>query len=46
MARLDRNKPNLRLIKGGKKDVNWQLIINVSFLFLILGLYTLVLTGR
>lgn len=46
MARLDRNKPNLKLIQGGKKDINWQKIYNISLLISVIALYILVLAGR
>lgn len=47
MARLDRkNRPNLTLIQGGKKDKNWQKIYNVGLLVLVLGLYVLFLIGH
>lgn len=45
MARLDRNKPDLKLIRGEKKEVNWQKIYNVSLLILVFGLYVLFLIG-
>lgn len=46
MARLDRAKPDLRLIQGGKKDTNWQQIFNISITMLVVLAYVLVLTGR
>ncbi len=46
MARLDRKKPNLKLIQGGKKDTDWQQVFNIGVLVLLLGIYTIVLIGR
>ena len=46
MARLDRNRPDLKLIRGGKKDTDWQKIYNVTLLVLVTGLYILLLIGR
>lgn len=46
MARLDRTKPDLQLIRGGKKDRNWQQIFNISITVLVVIAYILVLTGR
>lgn len=46
MARLDRDKSHLKLIKGGKKDINWQKVYNIALLCLVVGLYVLFLIGR
>lgn len=47
MARHDRsNRPNLRLIQGGKQNKNWQKYYNIAFLILIAGLYALFLMGH
>lgn len=46
MARLDRNRPDLKLIRGGKKDTNWQKIYNITLLVLVVSLYVLFLIGR
>lgn len=44
MARLNRNKPNLTVIKGGKKDK--QYYINIALLIAITISYILVLKGH
>ena len=48
MARLDRNRPQLRVIKGEKVDnkIDKQKVFNVVVLVLLAALYIITLTGR
>lgn len=49
MAKLNRSRPDLKLIQGGKsnkKQINWQKVYNVLILVSVLSLYAWFLTGR